>query len=72
MDPRDLLSRVCDRRVISDIVKRRSFRVSERDRKIADGTRSRRFVRSQDQMKCFVGLLLDRRSRRFDLASWSF
>jgi hypothetical protein len=22
--------------------------------------------------ECFVGLLLDRRSRRFDLASWSF
>jgi hypothetical protein len=59
-------------RVISDIVKRRSFRVSfmaaSHDRYALPAFSFDRKITRE----CFVGLLLDRRSRRFDLASWSF
>ena len=64
MDSRELKARGnCFERVISDIVKRRSFRVSiVISKEIAAGTHSRHFVQSdEDCARCFVGSVPDRR-----------
>jgi hypothetical protein len=67
-------SRELRRRVLSDIVKRRSFRVSQWPQAIryALPARSCRCPQGDRRGSALSAYCLTAESRRFDLASWSF